>query len=1128
MANEQIKYAGLSTLQIFSDKCKENFATVEQLNTKVTELNSSIENKQDKLSLVQTITDSSSTSQPPSARAVANFVVGRKGDGTRAERFNNSSNVASGEDSHAEGEGTTASGIASHAEGGGCKAIGNWSHAEGCNNGDTAVTANGIGSHAEGRGTTTTQNSSGAHAEGVGTTSGAEGSHSEGVGTQATGNASHAEGQDTTASDWTAHAEGRSTRATASSSHAEGLLSEANNGSAHAEGYNTRANGDCSHSEGSGTQANGSSSHAEGYNTRANGNYGHSEGSLTYAEGENAHAEGKFTRALGEGSHAEGYCARGVYLEIVEGQEGYRLLDQNKSKLPNWLNGYYWEVGIESAIEIGGMPLYGFGLYDVENKELLKATITKTYTVQNGDTFDLYCILDTDLDEEITANPDRGYYMYYGKASGKGSHAEGGGIALGSFSHAEGSMTWAANQAHAEGHMSAAMNTGSHAEGIKNVAHGFSSHAEGNLTKAIGGASHTEGARTKAIGDNSHAEGEDTIASCNNQHVQGKFNVEDTENKYAHIVGGGTSDTDRKNIHTVDWDGNAWYKGDIYVGGTSEKLITKTELDMLENDISTHTSNTTAHITSTERTNWNDAKTHADSAHAPSNAEKNQNAFSNITVGSTTISADTTTDTLTLVGSNVTITPDATNDKVTIAVASGSTSTAGIVKLTNSTSSTSTSTAATPSSVKSAYDLASQAKTAAATAQATADGKANSGHSHSNATTSASGFMSASDKAKLDGIDEGATSIGLVTSGMTYTDADGNTQTCKKGEVFNYYPVGNITIDANGYPNQNLASGNYSHAEGYLITASGYGSHAEGYQAIASGYVSHAEGYQTIASGDYSHAEGHKTTASGYYSHSDGYKTTASGFYSYAGGYQTTANAFQRTVGKYNKDYANSDVGADTQNAANTDALFIVGCGTSTTAKNAFRVTTGGKCYGASTFGATGADFAELFEWTDGNIDNEDRRGLFVTLEGEKIRLANADDDYIGIISGAQAFIGNSASEEWIGKYLTDVFGTKLSQEVEVPEEVDETTGNVITPAHTTTQYIVNPDYDPNKEYVMRENRKEWGIVGLLGQIVMIDDGTCTAGGYVKPSINGIGTASDSGYRVMKRIDENHIKVLVK
>ena len=49
-------------------------------------------------------------------------------------------------------------------------------------------------------------------------------------------------------------------------------------------------------------------------------------------------------------------------------------------------------------------------------------------------------------------------------------------------------------------------------------------------------------------------------------------------------------------------------------------------------------------------------------------AEVNQNAFSNVKVGSTTIAADAKTDTVELVaGSNITLTPDATNDKITIA-----------------------------------------------------------------------------------------------------------------------------------------------------------------------------------------------------------------------------------------------------------------------------------------------------------------------------------------------------------------------------------------------------------------------------------------------------------------------------
>jgi len=50
------------------------------------------------------------------------------------------------------------------------------------------------------------------------------------------------------------------------------------------------------------------------------------------------------------------------------------------------------------------------------------------------------------------------------------------------------------------------------------------------------------------------------------------------------------------------------------------------------------------------------------------NAEPNQNAFSNIKVGTSTIAADSKTDTFELVaGTNVTLTPDTTNDKVTIA-----------------------------------------------------------------------------------------------------------------------------------------------------------------------------------------------------------------------------------------------------------------------------------------------------------------------------------------------------------------------------------------------------------------------------------------------------------------------------
>lgn len=39
---------------------------------------------------------------------------------------------------------------------------------------------------------------------------------------------------------------------------------------------------------------------------------------------------------------------------------------------------------------------------------------------------------------------------------------------------------------------------------------------------------------------------------------------------YIQVVGNGTSDTARSNAHTLDWDGNAWFQGAVYVGGTGQ------------------------------------------------------------------------------------------------------------------------------------------------------------------------------------------------------------------------------------------------------------------------------------------------------------------------------------------------------------------------------------------------------------------------------------------------------------------------------------------------------------------------------------------------------------------------------
>ena len=109
------------------------------------------------------------------------------------------------------------------------------------------------------------------------------------------------------------------------------------------------------------------------------------------------------------------------------------------------------------------------------------------------------------------------------------------------------------------------------AEGELTSASGYASHAEGSMSKTSGVAAHAEGYDTEANGDYSHAEGQGTIASGNVQHVQGKYNIIDNEGKYAHIVGNGFGTSKRSNAHTLDWEGNAWFQGKVYVGGTSKE-----------------------------------------------------------------------------------------------------------------------------------------------------------------------------------------------------------------------------------------------------------------------------------------------------------------------------------------------------------------------------------------------------------------------------------------------------------------------------------------------------------------------------------------------------------------------------
>ncbi len=140
-------------------------------------------------------------------------------------------------------------------------------------------------------------------------------------------------------------------------------------------------------------------------------------------------------------------------------------------------------------------------------------------------------------------------------------------------------------------------------------------------------------------------------------------------------MGDGTSRWNELEYISANWDDisgkpssfnpTAHYHDDRYYSITEldEKLSKKANAY----DLDQHMQDTTNHVHVSERTNWNNASNHANSTHAPVNAEQNQNAFSYIYVNGYTISADTKMDILNLeAGTGITITPDTVYDKITI------------------------------------------------------------------------------------------------------------------------------------------------------------------------------------------------------------------------------------------------------------------------------------------------------------------------------------------------------------------------------------------------------------------------------------------------------------------------------
>ena len=170
----------------------------------------------------------------------------------------------------------------------------------------------------------------------------------------------------------------------------------------------------------------------------------------------------------------------------------------------------------------------------------------------------------------------------------------------------------------------------------------------------------------------------------------------------------------------------------------------------------------------------------------------------------------------------------------------------------------------------------------------------------------------------------------------------------------------------------------------------------------------------------------------------------------------------------------------------------------------------------------TATGFAEMFEWHDGNINNEDRTGTTVTLLGDKICAAAATDlpeNIIGVIGGdntAISAISNASPHEWHGKHLRDKYN-KLIWEPQVMVEwvtngyrhwyeADRIPAGVDVPedatfyrdtwnGHKLLREILSEEYkNPNgtiRQYLPRWERQEWGIVVLVGRAIVNEGCMC-------------------------------------
>ena len=338
-------------------------------------------------------------------------------------------------------------------------------------------------------------------------------------------------------------------------------------------GWQCEASGSSSFAEGNNTSAKGNYSHSEGLNTSAQKTASHAEGQGAWATGESSHAENYFTLASGNYSHAEGYYteSKGYYqhvsgkANVVDNENKYAeivgngtLVDRSNARALDWEG----NERIAGDLYVGCNPDSTGGKKVITEDDLPDPTdlIDDTAGVGTTDkTWSANKILTSLNAKAGIVSPSFSRNISMGRKSGT-SLGNVGSVAIGNNVEASGASSFAC------GSGTKATGSASFAEGQNTEASSQESHAEGLGTKATNIACHAEGAYAEANGYYSHAQGFLTIANGMNQTALGKCNVADNNDEYIEIVGNGTSDFNRSNARSLDWNGNERLKGDLYVG----------------------------------------------------------------------------------------------------------------------------------------------------------------------------------------------------------------------------------------------------------------------------------------------------------------------------------------------------------------------------------------------------------------------------------------------------------------------------------------------------------------------------------------------------------------------------------